>query len=121
MIGPTDHDGVTDEELEIGWRIHGAELMGYHRIGGTRPWGWWVFEAGENKPRGGPEVETVRLAERGAITDEELAALREQANEAKLRIGTPAERISGGNSETGISVDRQCVELFQRVEAALRG
>jgi hypothetical protein len=65
--------------------------------------------------------ETVRLAELGELTAEELAALREEANEARLRVGTDAERISGGGRNTpgAVSMDAQAVELWERVEAAL--
>ena len=44
----------------------------------------WPFE-GEDRPRE-REAETVRLAELGALRDEELAALHESANEAKTSI-----------------------------------
>jgi hypothetical protein len=36
----------------------------------------------------------VRLAELGELTADELAALRERANEARLRTGTPGEVLS---------------------------
>jgi hypothetical protein len=66
--------------------------------------------------------ETVRPAELGELTDEELAALPEDANEARLRIGTDAERIFGGwrNTPGAGSMDAQAVELWERVEAVLR-
>jgi len=103
-IGPSTH---SLEELELGWRCHGNEVMeDYVGPPGTRPWGWWAFEAGEELPRerwnseaGRLEnrgAETVRLAELGELTDSELAALRERANEARLRIGTPREVLSDG-------------------------
>jgi hypothetical protein len=64
--------------------------------------------------------ETVRLAELGELTAEELAALGEEANEARLRVGTDDEQISGGgrNTPRAVSVDVRAVELWERVEAA---
>ena len=50
---------------------------------------------------------------------QELAALAERANEARLRVDTPAERVSGGNRETGVRVDVLEVELWERVRGAL--
>jgi hypothetical protein len=46
-------------------------------------------------------------------------ALREAANEARLRIGTDSERFSGGGRVYGVPVDKQAVELWERVKAAL--
>jgi hypothetical protein len=63
----------------------------------------------------------VRLAELGLLGSGELAALRERANEARLRVGTPAERISGGNRESGVSVDAAAVALWDRVSAVMAG
>ena len=92
LIGPTDRDPFTFEDLEVAWRHHRDELLRRHAgRDGRRPWGWWEFEAGEEQPRG--DDETVRLAELGELTDAELAALHERATEAGLRIGTPAERL----------------------------
>ena len=46
----------------------------------TRPLGWWWFVAGEERPRdrfgsGDYGLETIRLAELGELTGEELEAL----------------------------------------------
>jgi hypothetical protein len=57
------------------------------------------------------------------LRDDDLATLRERANEAKTRIGTDRERVSGGAlglSPQAYSVDRRAVELQERVKAALR-
>jgi hypothetical protein len=74
--------------------------------------GWWVFEAGEDKPRGF-DAEALRLAELGELRPDELAAVRERANEARLRVGTAAERISGGgrDSSGAVSMDARAAEL----------
>ena len=37
-IAPTAEDDLADEDLELGWRIHGARIMS-RRLRGTRPWG----------------------------------------------------------------------------------
>ena len=119
LIGPTEDDDLTDEDLELGWRYRGEQIMeDYRGVLGTRPWGWWKFAAGEEKPASDRGAEAVRLAELGELRADELAALRERANEAKLRIGTPRERVSGGGVPHGVSVDVRDVELFEAVTAA---
>ena len=72
------------------------------------------------------EDETVRLAESGNLRREEVAALREKAIGAGLRVDTPAEHISGGNMIDGVpstdftySVDQRTVDLWERVGVAL--
>jgi hypothetical protein len=110
LMGPTDAPGeYTVEELGVLWERHGPEIMaGRHgRHDGTRPWAWWVFEAGEEQPGPvwnsetcqweGEGDETVRLVELGELTDAELAALREQANEARLcmALGPSGSRADG--------------------------
>jgi hypothetical protein len=82
-----------------------------------RPPKTWDSEARTVEGRGD---ETLRLAQLGELTADELATLRERANEAKLRVGTDAERISGGGREHGVSLDQQAVELWKTVEAALK-
>jgi hypothetical protein len=127
MIGPTDAPGeLTVGQLEVAWEVERDRITdGYNGPPGTRPWAFWVFDLGEEPPRpddddqgGSFALEAVRLAELGELTDDELAALREQANEAKLRIGTGSERISGGWRKYGISMDQQDVDLWEAVCAA---
>ena len=72
-------------------------------------WGWWAFVAGEDMPHG-QYAESVRLGELGELSADDLAALRERANEARLRIGTPRERLSNG-----VSVDARAVGLWEAV------
>jgi hypothetical protein len=64
----------------------------------------------------------VRLAELGELTADEIAALREKATEAQLRIGTDSEHISGGwrDSPPAVSMDKCAVEVWKRVTAARR-
>ena len=116
LIGPVQ-GGPSDNELRLAWELLGTELMADDRGRvGTRPWGFWAFEVGEERPAGGCAAETVRLAELGVLRPDELAALRERATEARLRIGTPRERISGGNRQSGVSVDAAAVELWAAVQ-----
>ena len=70
----------------------------------TRAYGLWFVEAGEPMPRSWNE-EAVRLAELGELDDSQLAALRERAMEAGLRVGTPDERISGRDRSTAAGVE----------------
>jgi hypothetical protein len=120
LLGPVDWPGeATVEDIELVWMLRRDEVMaGPHGRGdGTRPWAWWAFEAGEERPDG--DREPVRLAELGELTAEELAALREEANEARLRIGTESERISGGWRKYGVSLDQQAVDLWETVESTV--
>jgi hypothetical protein len=131
MIGPSSVDGFTEAELEFGWERHGRELLEGNTRPGARPWGWWRFVAGEDQPRdrwnseiGQVEdygLETIRLAELGELSDDELAAIRERANEGRARIGSDDERISGGwrNTSGAVSLDVQAVELCNAVQAAV--
>jgi hypothetical protein len=61
------------------------------------------------------DEETLRLAELRELTAGELAALRERATEAKLRVGTDRERLADGRS-----VDARAVELWDAVRHRLR-
>lgn len=127
--GLCDGDGFSDEDLRVGWDVYGEALMEERHPAGTRPWGWWAFVVGEPRPEPrwnqaarrleDPHVETARLAELGELTPEDLAALREDANEAKLRVGTDSERISGGWRKHGVSLDQQAVELWETVESTV--
>ena len=53
-------------------------------------------------------------------SDEEVAAIREAANEARLRVGTHAAHISDGWRKYGVSLDQQAVELWEDVHAAIK-
>lgn len=85
LIGRVEGDGLSDEDLRLAWHYHRGKLVDeYSGPLGSRPWGWWAFEAGEEMPC--REVEPLRLAELGELRPEEVAALRERANEARLRV-----------------------------------
>jgi hypothetical protein len=122
-MGPTDAPGeLTVEQLEVAWEVERDSLMDHCRRNpnpGWRSWGWWQFEAGEEMPRG-RDAETLRLAELGELRDDELAALQERANEARLRVDTGGERISAFRTDFEQRPDRDAVALHARVEAALR-
>ena len=91
-IGPTEGDGLPSMICGSAGDTTETGCCAEHRSC-ARPWGWWAFEAGEEMPLKRDE-ETLRLAEFGELTDVELAALRERANEAKLRVGTDREHVS---------------------------
>jgi hypothetical protein len=109
----------TEAEPERGWRVDGRELTegARARSGCWRPWGWWRFEAGREEPCRAEEV--VYLAECGELTDAEVAAIAERANEARIRIGTPAEHCGG--TDGSYRPDRDAVKLHEAVIAAPRG
>jgi hypothetical protein len=116
-VGPPGPGAVDDDDLRAGWELFGADL-----VAGAgdcqRPWGYWTFELGEGQPRN-PADAVVRLAELGELTSGELAALEERANEARLRVGTGRELLSGGNAKSGVSLDAAAVALWERVREAL--
>ena len=104
VLGPVDRPGeATVGDIEVMWRLCRDEVMAGRqgRCDGRRPWAWWAFEAGEERPEG--DREAVRLAELGELTADELAAFSAKRIEAKLRIGTGFERISGGGRDFGLS------------------
>jgi hypothetical protein len=117
LLGPHE---LPVEQLAVAWEIARERLMRQRfekpALPCRRPWAWWQFDAREAVPDF--DGETLRLAELGALRDEEFAALREAANEARPRIGTTSERISGGNRETGVSLDVRAVELWDAVREA---
>ena len=123
FLGPGSY---TVDQLRAAWEALPNQTNGLNRRNlGRRPWAYWCFELAEERPDG-PE-ETVRLAELGELSSEEVAALRERGTEARLRVGTPAEQISGGNiidgkpsSPSTYSLDQHTANLWERVEAALK-
>ena len=109
--------GLTVGQLKLLWDREGEELMRDRVYDGRRPWAYWRFELGEERPD--RDQEPIRLAELGLLRDEEIAAITEKVNEARVRIGTPAEHISGGGSTCSYP-DRETVELGEALSAALR-
>ena len=47
LLGPCEGDGFSDEDLRVGWDVFGDALMQERHAAGSRPWGWWEFEACE--------------------------------------------------------------------------
>ena len=117
-MGPTDAPGeLTVDELELAWEFQRDRMMQHYDSNvqaraGTRPWGWWHFDMGQTMPDG-DLAEAARLAELGELRPEELAALREAAIEAGLRVGTDAEHRG-----PDCWPDRAAVALWEAVRAA---
>jgi hypothetical protein len=61
LCGPNEWDGagLTDEDLELAWRIHGTKIMEDQHRDGSRPWAWWTFEAREDPPPREPGAEEI--------------------------------------------------------------
>jgi hypothetical protein len=120
LTGPVD-GGLTVDQLKVAWEVERGWLMTDGGRGpGRRPWAHWWFDLGEEIPRDFA-AEAVRLAELGLLRDDELAALRERATEARLRVGTAAERISALGTHMEQRPDRDAVALYEAVAAALTG
>jgi hypothetical protein len=90
IVGPSPPRSKTDlfrfqgrvAELEAAWwRFRDELLADCHP--GSRPWGWWIFEAREKPPPGSVE-QAVRLAQLGELQPAEIARLRSDAQ----RFGT---------------------------------
>jgi len=122
-IGPIPalDEEFSDEDLELGWRLFGGEIMETcERRHGSRPWGWWTFETEEGPPPFEPGAKEIRLAELGELTDEELGELEQRASDARALIdsGRPRAYISTG-AEGPIDIERDAVDLYERVKEAL--
>lgn len=118
IIGPCV---LSEKQLEVAWQAYGDGIMGWQRPADpSRPWGYWRFVLGEEQPR--PRAaETIRLAELGELTNSEIAAIAERAQEAELRVGTKAEHVSAPGTEMECHPDRETAELYEAVTAALAG
>jgi hypothetical protein len=118
MMGPTA-GGLTVEQLEVAWEVHRDHMLANHNPNpGIRPWAYWKFDLGENKPPTRYQ-EALRLAELDLLREDELVALQERANEASLRVGTPAEHISAFRLPNEYRPDQEAVELWEAVQGAL--
>jgi hypothetical protein len=133
QIGPTTEDDLSDEDMRVAWEHHRDRLMAQgSKLPGSRPWGWWAFEAGRDEhllpypSRSEEESAEERskaldayafepvlwLAEHGHLRDDEIAALAEDANVARTRVNTPAEHYG-----PSYFPDRRAIELYERVSA----
>ena len=143
-LGPTTEDNFSDEELEIAWEHHRERLMAQEAeppfLPGHRPWAWWNFEADREQHltphppsifnfEGTDEeyLEALKehqfepvlwLAANGHLRDDEVAALAEKANEARLRLNAGGGRIAGAGP-SGVPVDRWAIELYAAVKEAM--
>jgi hypothetical protein len=107
----------TEAELGRGWRVYGRELVEQALTSSSpcwRPWGWWEFEARREQPED-DNAAVVFLAERGERTAQELAWIAERADQARPRIDTPFEHISGDGR---YRPDVEAVELHEAVRRA---
>jgi hypothetical protein len=70
VMGPDEFSNPDERQQRAAWEWWRDELMGRYARRGCRPWAWWVFEAGEDRPR--PDDELARLLERGELDDAEM-------------------------------------------------
>jgi hypothetical protein len=103
---------------------------------GRRPWAFWRFDCGrdprvikdpgpwwraDDKDAYADELDRfhnepiIYLARHDYLTDRELDAIEQRADEARPRIGTPAEHIGSGGIDRA---DRRRVKLADAVSAA---
>ncbi len=141
------YDGWTDEEMRLMWELHGKQFMeewsaSRHRAPGKRPWVYWEFVLGRPEhltdipdreflslktqaQRDANALELIEweiepyvyLAEQGELSSDEIAALAEKANEARLRVGTKGEQIGTPGVDRP---DLRAVKLYEAVSSALR-
>jgi hypothetical protein len=67
IVGPPGP--YTEEELRLAWRAYKPRFA--PRRDGTRPWAFWKFELGEDRPDDQP----ARLAELGLLRDDEVVKI----------------------------------------------
>jgi hypothetical protein len=79
-LGPSPVVAFTDGQLRRAWSVYRDEVMGGRRSPGTRPFGFWAYEVGEDPPGDDP-AEALRLLELGRLDADEIAAVRERAEE----------------------------------------
>jgi len=91
-----------------GWKFRDA----------SRPWGWWVFEEGEDPPPQEPGAKEIRLAELGELTEEEYAALAKRASEAKAQLETGIESYVATGAGDRINFEQEAIDLWERVQEA---
>lgn len=131
-----------DRQRRAAWEERRDELMAAYLTEpvapGRRPWAWWVYDAGRDPhvvEYPGPswraddadayadELDRYKneptefLAAHGHLTDREIAVIERDADEARPRIGTPAERIGSGGIDRA---DQRRVALWEAVERALQ-
>ncbi len=105
------------EHLAGVWRVHGARIAADHRPG-RRPWGWWMFEAGEEMPAW-PDSQPQRLVELGAVgTGElvELAAIADRfvAQHPPPYLDVPGQVEDGNVARAALGLPAAVVEVLPR-------
>ena len=118
--GPISDD-LSDEDLAVGWRIHGAQLMAtWEMRHGCRPWGWWVFEKGEPPPPQQPGADVIRLAKLGELTEAECAALARHAAEARAQLDSGIQCYVATGGGRRLNFEQRPIDLWERAQEALR-
>lgn len=128
----------SDEERREAWEARRDRLMADwpHVWLHQRPWAWWRYEAGREEHLfeypldfGGTQDEhadlldewhnepVVWLAANGHLRADEIAAITEDANIARPRIGTPGEHIGSGGVDRA---DVRAVKLYEAVTEAAK-
>jgi hypothetical protein len=113
-LGPSEATGEWSMgQLKRAWSLYGGRLMADRRTPGTRPWGWWAFEAREGRPEG-EQAEALRLSELGELSPGEIAEVLERAQDEIQYAEDAAPRISAedviAQARRGDSVRPECVE-----------
>ena len=87
---------------------------------GSRPYGWWRFERGEEPPPLEPGAAAVRLAELGQLTKEECAVLAERAAEARAQLESGVQNYVATGGGRRHNSEQETIDLWRRVQEALR-
>ena len=106
-LGPRE---FTDAEGAAAWSAHGGRLMAEwsrsRSLPGSRPFGCWRYGIGEHPDT--YEDRVVLLAERGELSEEEIASLAKKRRWRDINTGVEHD-------------DPEAVELYERVCEALNG
>ena len=121
---------ANEDEARSAWEERRDEIMDswMNRTTGDRPWGWWAFEAGRpphlqplrpGKWKSSEEIdeyyiEPVRWLAAHGLREDEIAEIKRRADEARPRIGTPAEQYSTDIDRQ----DRRKAKLWEAVKQA---
>jgi hypothetical protein len=119
-FGPGPLIELDDEELAEGWRLYGDAIMEeWGRTHASRPWGWWVFEQGEDPPELAPGAKEIQLAELGELTAEEIEEIAERAVEARAVIESGIKSYVATGRGGPINFEQEAVDLWDRVQELL--
>ena len=78
-----DPQAVEDDRL-LCWSLHRSRLIAdrIRRRPGTRPWGWWTFDAESPRDRDAYPIEAVQLRTMGVLSREEIHRLQESKDKS---------------------------------------